>query len=304
MAYMNRFAPLFVLFGAALWGVDGILLRPSLYSLPVPLVVLVESLLIVLILTPYMLSRRTLFSDLSSRDIWILFLVGLVGGAVGTMAITRALFYVNYVNLSIVVLLQKLQPIFAILLAALLLKERPPKKFYLLAALAVLGAYLMTFGFQSPNFATGDKTAAAAGFALAAAAAFASGTVLGKMALKNVSHQVSAYGRFVFTALVVMVLATATGDVWKYPEITSDQWTIFLAIALISGVVGMLVYYYGLKRVSASVATICELAFPLTAVLLEYFVRDNLLSIPQWIGVVILLVSIILVTRPQANSDI
>jgi len=301
---MNRFAPLFVLFGAALWGVDGILLRPSLYSLPVPLVVLVESLLIVLILTPYMLSRRTLFSDLSSRDIWILFLVGLVGGAVGTMAITRALFYVNYVNLSIVVLLQKLQPIFAILLAALLLKERPPKKFYLLAALAVLGAYLMTFGFQSPNFATGDKTAAAAGFALAAAAAFASGTVLGKMALKNVSHQVSAYGRFVFTALVVMVLATATGDVWKYPEITSDQWTIFLAIALISGVVGMLVYYYGLKRVSASVATICELAFPLTAVLLEYFVRDNLLSIPQWIGVVILLVSIILVTRPQANSDI
>lgn len=296
---MNRFAPLFVLFGAALWGVDGILLRPSLYSLPVPLVVLVESLLIVLILTPYMLSKRKRFSGLSSRDMWILFLVGLVGGALGTMAITRALFYVNYVNLSIVVLLQKLQPIFAIMLAALLLKERPPKQFYLLAALAVLGAYLMTFGFQAPNLATGEKTIAAAGFALAAAAAFAAGTVLGKMALKNVSHQVSAYGRFVFTALVVFVLALTTGDVWKYPQITSDQWTIFFAIALITGVVGMLIYYYGLKRVSASVATICELAFPLTAVLLEYFVRGNLLSLPQWIGVVILLISIILVTRPS-----
>ncbi|MGH1364743.1 MAG: DMT family transporter [Calditrichia bacterium] len=294
---MSRYAPFFVIFGAALWGVDGILLRPSLYSLPVPLVVLVESSLIVLLLTPYIFYNRASFGKLTKRDWIILFLIGLVGGAIGTMAITRALFYVNFVNLSIVVLLQKLQPVFAILLAAILLKERPQKQFYLWAGLAILGAYLMTFGLQSPNLETGDKTAVAAIFAIIAAIAFASGTVLGKMALQNVSHQTSAYLRFVFTAFILIIIATATGDVARYDEITQSQFIVFVSIALISGVVAMLVYYYGLKRISASVATICELAFPLTAVLLEFLVRDNILSAPQWLGVGVLLLSIIFVTR-------
>ena len=40
---MTKLAPLFVILGASLWGVDGILLRPGLYSLPVPLVVWVST---------------------------------------------------------------------------------------------------------------------------------------------------------------------------------------------------------------------------------------------------------------------
>ena len=55
-------------------------------------------------------------------------------------------------------------------------------------------------------------------------------------------------------------------------------------------------YYYGLKKISASVAAICELAFPLTAVLLEYFIRGNILGPIQWVGVAILLFSILKVS--------
>lgn len=184
-----KLAPIFVIVGASLWGIDGILLRPSLYSLPVVLVVFIESTIITIILTPFFIHKLKKLKSLELKD-WIVFGgVAFFGGAIGTMAITKALFYVNFVNLSIVILIQKLQPVFAIILAALFLQERPPRQFFLWAILAIIGAYLMTFGINMPNLDTGDKTVVAALFALLASFSFGSSTVLSKRALKNVGFE-------------------------------------------------------------------------------------------------------------------
>jgi drug/metabolite transporter (DMT)-like permease len=51
----------------------------------------------------------------------------------GTFFYTKALSYIQYIDLSVVVLLQKLQPLFAISLAAIILKEKITQKFLLLA---------------------------------------------------------------------------------------------------------------------------------------------------------------------------
>ena len=50
-------------------------------------------------------------------------------------------------------------------------------------------------------------------------------------------------------------------------------------------------------HITASVATICELAFPLTAVLLEYLVYGKILNPVQWLGVALLLFSIVKVSK-------
>ena len=108
---MDKFAPLFVIFAAALWGVDGIVLRPSLYQLPVVVVVFVETGLATLILSPFFVRYYKIIKELKIKD-WLSFLgVAVFGGAIGTMAITKALFYVNYINLYLVVLEKKHQPI-------------------------------------------------------------------------------------------------------------------------------------------------------------------------------------------------
>jgi len=70
-----------------------------------------------------------------------------------------------------------------------------------------------------------------------------------------------------------------------------------LLIIFSTGAPAIFIYYYGLHHISASVATICELAFPLTAVVLEYLVYGKLLDPVQWTGVVLLLFSIIKVSR-------
>lgn len=290
---MKRLAPVLVIIAASLWGIDGIILRPALYGLPVPLVVLVESSIVAVILSPIFIKEFSAIKKLNRED-WIAFLaVGLFGGAIGTMAITKALFYVNFVNLSVVILIQKLQPVFALSLAAILLKERLPKIFFLWAGLAVIGAYLMTFGFSFPNFKTGDKTLVASALSLIAAISFSSSTVFSKKALRNVNFKLGTYLRFLFSALVMLIIASLQSDVVKITSITLTQWGIFALIAFTTGGAAIFLYYYGLKKISASVATICELAFPLTAILLDYLIRGTSLTLIQWAGIILLIYSIL-----------
>jgi len=297
----GKFAPLFVIIAASIWGIDGIVLRPSLYGLPVYLVVLIETALVSLILTPFFISKFSNLKDLRKND-WLAFLgVAIFGGAIGIMAITKALFYVNFVNLSIVILIQKLQPVFAILLASVVLKERPPVKFFGWAVLAIIGAYLMTFALGIPNFSAGDKTTVAALFALLASFSFGSSTVLSKRALRNVGFEMGTFLRFTITSIIMFSLVAFLGELPSIQQVTEKQIYVFIIIAVMGGP-AIFLYYYGLKNISASVSTICELSFPLTAVLLEYFIRGNILSGIQWLGVGILLISMIKVSLLQTES--
>ncbi len=293
---MKKFAPLFVIIAASLWGVDGIILRPALYSLPVPLVVFIESTIVVLLLSPILGKHIFNIKNLSKSDLTYFFFVGLFGGAIGTMAITKALFYVNFVNLSVVILLQKLQPVFALILAALILKEKLPREFFFWASLAILGAYLMTFGLHLPNFNTGKDNVISAFLSLLAAASFGSSTVFSKRALKNVSFEVGTFLRFFFSSIIMLLISSLSGDILKIGMISTTQILIFILIAFTTGGAAIFLYYFGLKSITASVATICELAFPLTAVVLDYFVRGTVLSLIQWIGIFILITSIIKVS--------
>ena len=297
---MKKLAPFFIIIAASLWGVDGIVLRPVLFTLPVTLVVFVESTIVAVLLTPFMFKY---FGEIKNMDWgdWLAFIgVALLGGAIGTMAITRALFYVNYVNLSIVILIQKLQPVFAIGLAAVYLKEKLPVEFFWWAVLAIIGAYFMTFGLNLPDLSNGDKTAVAALLSLLAAISFSSSTVLSKRALRNVGFELGTYLRFAITSVIMLFIVLIPGTITNITDISGKQFLIFIFIAFSTGGPAIFLYYYGLKRISASVTSICELAFPLTAVVLEYFVHGNILGPVQWIGASVLLISMLRVTSIRA----
>jgi len=66
---VNKFAPLFVIFAASLWGVDSIVLRPHLYTLPVPLVVFLESLIVAILLLPILFKKFDDLKNLKSKDL-------------------------------------------------------------------------------------------------------------------------------------------------------------------------------------------------------------------------------------------
>jgi len=300
---MKKIAPLFIIIAAFLWALDGIVLRPSLYSLPVPLVVFVEHALAFLIMLPFLIAEFKEVKKLKKGDWGAFIWVAIFGGAIGTMAITKALFYVNFVNLSIVILLQKLQPLFALSLAWLVLKEKLPKKFFIWAVLAIIAAYFVTFGASLPDLSTGNKTLAAALFSLLAAFAWGSSTVFSKRAIQKVNYRVGTYLRFGVTTLIMFLVVASTGNLTSFNQITLHQFLTFLIIIFSTGGAAIFLYYYGLKKVKASLSTICELAFPLSAILLEYFIRGNMLSWVQWVGAVMLGYAIYKVARLKEGGD-
>ncbi len=291
--YLSAF---YVSFAASLWAFDGIIFRPYLYNLPVPLVVFIETVIVAILLSPIIFKYKSVFHSLKLKDWLSFFGVALFGGAVGTMAITKALFYVDFINLSIVVFIQKLQPVFAIALAGILLKEKLTKSFIIWSSIAIIGAYIVAFGFNLPVIGNETKTFEATLYALLAAFSFGSSTVLSKRALRNVSFEVGTYLRFLITAIVMLIVILSTSSFNSITKISELQILIFFLIAFSTGGPAILIYYYGLKNLNASVTTICELVFPLTAVILEYFVHGKILSPIQWIGAVLLILSILKVS--------
>lgn len=219
------------------------------------------------------------------------------GGAIGTICITKGLFYVNFASLSAVIMMQKLQPIFAIFLVWLLLKERLPRKFFIYALIALFGAYFIAFPTLVSNFNTGDKTTIGAFFGLLAALSWGASTVFSKKALLETNYRVGTYLRYGLTSLIVFLMIMISDGHIQITAVSHTQWLYFLAIILTSGVSAMLLYYLGLKHTKASVSTICELGLPLSSIIFEWFIYHKTLNLTQFIGVAILLIAITKVSR-------
>ncbi len=285
---------------AALWGLDGVVLTPRLSALAVPFVVFL------LHAVPFALMQPVLFGcwrrlRAFDRRTWlVLALVALTGGLMGTVAIVKALFLVEFKQLSVVVLLQKLQPVFAILLAALLLKERLTGRFVAWAAAAIAGGYLLTFGFSLPDFEGGDRTLWAAFYALIAAACFGAATVFGKLLLGSVDFKTATFARYGLTSVLALVYAVVSGAGLPFATVSREEWTVVLVISLTTGSGAIFLYYWGLTRVKATVATICELCLPLSAVLLDYVVNGSRLSAWQWLGGLVLIGSILRISTMKS----
>ncbi len=280
-------------FSAILWGLDGIVLTPQLYNLDVGYVVFILHLIPFLLMNIFLYKEYNKIRIFNASDYFTLILVAFLGGALGTLSIVKALFLLNFEQLTIVVLLQKLQPVFAIGLATVILKEKLQKNFILWATIAITASYFMTFGFHLPNFKTGNNTSIAALWALLAAFSFGSSTVFSKKILWKYNFMTATFYRYGFTVVFMLIYIVIFSKFNQFKETTNNNWLIFLLIAMTTGSGAIFLFYYGLKKVKAIIATICELFFPLSAIFFDYLINKTLLSPVQWIGAALLIFSIL-----------
>ncbi|MGL5089271.1 MAG: DMT family transporter [Cetobacterium sp.] len=287
---------------ATMWGFDGIVLTPRLFKLDVAYVVFILHLLPLLGMS-VLFGKKELknIKKLSKEDILFYFLIALFGGALGTLSIVKALFLVNFNNLTVVTLLQKLQPVFAIVLAKIILRERIGKNFLQWALLALVSGYLLTFEFTLPHFQSGDKIGIASLYSILAAFSFGSSTVFGKKILANSSFRTAMYTRYLFTTIITGLIVIANGNLGWFFKTTPDQWMIFLIIALTTGSGALLLYYIGLRYIKANIATICELCFPISSIVFDYLFNKKILSPIQFISAGVLLFTIYKITKNQKN---
>ena len=304
-------SPFLIALAAMLWGGD-LLLRPQALSAgwsPARLV-LGEHLLLCVLFAPTLWRGRAQFARLTRGQWAALLFVGWGGSALATWLYTSA-FALDGSRALTVILLQKTQPLVAITLAGLVLGERRAWTFWLWAGGAVAGAYLL-IGFQAaPSLR--DIRAEQAGLALGASALWGAATVAGRLLTPALSPGPLAGARFALALPILAVLTLVPVPSSHAPLLLPPLHTLLgpagyallflVMIVLLPDLAGMRLYYGGLSGTPASVATLAELCYPLTSLLLGVLVLHSPVSAGQWVGLAVLLASVLGLTyRPGVST--
>lgn len=281
-----------------MWGIDGILLTPSYFTkfkfFDVNFIVFIAHAIPTIILSIFFSKQYKYLKTFTKSDYLFFILIALFGGTIGTLSIVKALELSNYTPYSIVILIQKTQPIFAILLAIFLLKEKPSKNFYVVAVIALIAIYFLTFEFKSPVLLKQNNLLAVL-YSLLAAFSFGSSTVFGKKVVYKFSFLTSTFYRFFFTTIITILFVifseTTRNTITQYTQ-NKNLMGLSLFIAIF-GLLAILIYYNGLKYVKATIATFCELAFPITSVVTEAIIYKRFLSPIQLVAAIVLIAVIL-----------
>lgn len=279
--------------GAAMWGTDGALRAPLVSRWSPWTIVLYEHLILSAVVIAPLLRRRQVVRRIPPRG-WVAIVgVSWGGSALATLAFTAAF---QYGNPDVVVLLQKTQPLWALIAAGSLLGERPRASLAPLAVCALLGTYLLSFGWTGPVSAFSGAQGKAAVLALGAAALWGMATALGRSALQHTAPDTLTGLRFVVAVPLLAVIAAMHGALGA-PASAQLDWVRLLLLAFIPGLAGLLLYYRGLRRTPASIATFAELAFPATALVVNYLALGATIDGTQIVGFGVLWVTIALLHR-------
>jgi drug/metabolite transporter (DMT)-like permease len=285
-ASLKPYGPYLIFAAAILWASDAPFRVHLTQALSSELIVLLEHAVALIILAPLLYVYRNEIRALTTKQWAAVLFIGAGGSALALVLFTESF---NYMNPSVVILLQKLQPLIAIFLAVSFLNEATSRKFWLWGSVALFSAYVISFPNLIPQVYEGETfNPHIIGMLLAISAAvlWGTSTVLGRYMLDSVSFKTVTVLRFFVAVLVLLGFNYATGSLSEVSVMTAKDWLYIFIIAMTSGVAAMYIYYKGLSHSRASVATLAELGFPVGAVLVNYVFLDAALAPMQLLGVV------------------
>jgi drug/metabolite transporter (DMT)-like permease len=275
---------------AALWGTDPIIRKTMSPTTSATTIVFGEHVILVLCTLPFLVPALRAVFAAGWRYVAAAIAVGAGASAVATILFTDAL--IGHSDFITPVVIQKLQPFIAIGAAALLLGERPRTGFWWFFLPALAGFWLVNQAHPFDPSANGIVVIAEAS---GAAILWGLGTVLGRYLSRELEFQHVLSLRFFF-GLIASSLALL---VMRQPAYANSHDTVLiLYLALVTGLLALALYYYGLQRTPAMVASIAELTYPAVAIVLGLFalppgVQEHL-AWSQWLGVAMILGSVTL----------
>ncbi len=283
-----------ILLACFFWALDTLIRYPLVESGLSPVtIVFYEHAILTLFFGWGVIAAFKRIGELKVTDIFSFFVVGCVGSGLATVAFTESF---NFLNPSLVILLQKLQPVIAICLAALILKEPLDKKFLLWAAICMIGGLMVSspdierfYHLMVKDFNLVRSDSAMGGYMLVliSIVGWGSATVYGKkLSLAGFDTRAILSGRFLAGLIALIPFVT-----WNRSLILpqgEDYLRIFIMV-LISGGLAMWFYYQGLKRISAKATAIGEMFFPFFAIIVNWIFLGKQLTDIQLAGGAILI---------------
>ncbi|HEY3962479.1 MAG TPA: DMT family transporter [Gaiellaceae bacterium] len=294
---MKRLGIVLVAVAAAMWGLDAWIRAPLAQTTAVATIVFGEHVVLVALTAPFVVGALVAVWRAGWRHVLAAVVIGAGSSAVATILFTQA--FADGHDFVTPVVLQKVQPLVAVVGAAVILGERVRPRFVFFLIPALAGTWLM--GVAHPLHPTVQGLRPTI-YALLAAVLWAMGTVLGRYLARDLRFEHVATLRFVFglagSAVALLVLSAPAFATWH------DTGYIAL-LAFVTGFLALGLYYYGLRTTPAVAATIAELAFPVSAILVGYFKFGQTLTSWQWVGVAMTTAIVALLpVRPRGAFDV
>jgi len=282
---------IFIVSACFLWALDTLIRYPLVESglSPVTIVFWEHVLLSLLFLIFNMKFLKSFYKRW--KDLIGFIVIGCLGSALATVCFTKAF---QTLNPSLVIVYQKFQPLFAILLASFVLKEKIKKDFVFWACLCLFGGILVShqdfrnimstdlnsfFDFQSMGHL----------YVLISIIGWASSTVMSKWLVnQGRSNKDILTGRFVFGLMALIPFYIMENDIRFLSFSNMNKITVMV---FISGAMAMYFYYKGLRVVSAKSCTLFETFFPFFAIIINWYFLNASLDYIQILGAFVLLVS-------------
>lgn len=290
---LTRWGTLLVFLAAMLWATDAPFRYHLTQNLGASFIVLSEHAVNVLLILPFIFLGWKEIKHLNGKQWLAMLVIGIGASAIATILFTKAF---AYVNPSVAIVLQKLQPLIGISLAALFLRERTGRRFWLWAIVALAGAYVISFPELRPQLYFGEvwnPSTVGVFLALGAAALWGAGTVLGRYVLGTaMSFKTVTALRFLLAFLFLIVLNVRSNTFETIHALTGTDILFIIIIAITSGFTSLFIYYKGLENTRASIATLAELGFPFLAVIVNAAALGFFLKPVQIAGMVLLLLAI------------
>ena len=294
MKKMNR-GPLQVFFGSALWGTDAVFRTQLTQVFNSTAIVFFEHVFGALFSLPLMIKNSKLFKKMNKKDWLSLLYIALGGGVIATFFITQSfsLAY-QFGNINVPVLMQKIQPFFAIIAAYLLLKERIKPLFWLYALIAIVGGYVLSFGFSIVEISFANNTFLISLYAIGAAFFWGTSTVVGKRLVDRLGFGFTTAIRLFAGFLMLLAIMLLTDIVSPVLLLNPKFVMFFIYIGLVTGFLALFIYYMGMVKTKAHITTIAELGMPISAVFFNWLLLDAALSLNHIIGALLIIGSVMI----------
>jgi len=270
-----------ILLAVVLWSSSGIIIKYS--GMPVSVLIFFSCLISSSSLGLFMVLRKQKISLQGIRPFQTLLALGPIS------LINTFSFYFAYQNTSVAnaVLTHYTAPIFVALIAPLFLKERPSVKIAIAVAAATAGLWIM-LGASADQFVglffAGDRNAV--GIMAGLLSGFAYGVLIIILRLLAPSYDPVVMTFFQNTIIALMLLPFI-----RLPENFASAWWAFAVMGTVHSIAAPVLYFRGMKEVTAYTASILGYLEPVCVIILGMIFLNEAVGISTLAGGLMILFS-------------
>ena len=285
----------YIIAAATLWGGTGVFFNQlsGLGALPIQ-VALLRAGFAALALGVYLLIFKRQAFRLRLRDFWCF-----IGTGVLSLLFFNWSFFsaISETGIAVAAVLLYTAPAFVTVMSIPLFKESPGRLGVAVLVLTLIGCALV-------SGIVGVTSISAMGlvYGLGAGFGYALYTIFGRYAL-NRGYAPLTISFYTFTLAAIGSLPFVARTSLPHAVASPQFWVYALGIGVLGCLLPYLLYTKGMEGVTGAVASMTATVEPVVAVLFGVLLYREVVTLPQWVGVAMVLVGVVLLSRPKKAGE-